>query len=138
VRERVEDQVHTGSGRRFAGVVGVGLAAALVLSAGAAAPAGANDGTDARAASSDTLTKFGYRGDVYGVKLVTDSVEALNLKDAHAQQLCTRAAGKVVEQQSAVSVPDNPLIRVSASSSRTAYAGPTRSATSASAAPSAR
>jgi hypothetical protein len=119
VRERVEDQVHTGSGRRFAGVVGVGLAAALVLSAGAAAPAGANDGTDARAASSDTLTKFGYRGDVYGVKLVTDSVEALNLKDAHAQQLCTRAAGKVVEQQSAVSVPDNPLIRVSASTSRT-------------------
>ena len=65
------------------------------------------------------ITGFGYRGDVYGVKLVTDSVEALNLKDAHAQQLCTRSVGHVVERQSAVSVPDNPLIHVSASTSRT-------------------
>jgi len=118
VHERVEDKVRVGRERRLAGVVGVGLAVSLVLSGGTA-PAGASDGADNRRASADALTAYGYRGDVYGVKLVTDSVEALNLKDAHAQQLCTRAAGKVVEQQSAVSVPDNPLIRVSASTSRT-------------------
>jgi hypothetical protein len=104
--------------RRLAAAVSLGLSAALALSTGAA-PAQAGGSADARAAASDQLTAFGYRGDVYGVKLVTDSVEALNLKDAHAQQLCTRSAGKVVEQQSVVSVPDNPLIRVSASTSRT-------------------
>ena len=104
--------------RRLAAAVGLGMSAALALSTGAA-PAQAGSSPDARATTADQLTAFGYRGDVYGVKLVTDSVEALNLKDAHAQQLCTRSAGKVVEQQSAVSVPDNPLIRVSASTSRT-------------------
>ncbi|GAB3021069.1 hypothetical protein GCM10011376_22330 [Nocardioides flavus (ex Wang et al. 2016)] len=113
----MDEQVRTGLRRGFAGAVGIGLAASLTLAAGMA-PAGASGGDDARAAA-DQLTKFGYRGDVYGVKLVTDSVEALNVKDAHAQQLCTRAADRVVEQQSAVSVPDNPLIRVSASTSRT-------------------
>ena len=102
--------------RRLAAAVSLGLSAALALSTGAG-PARAGGSADARAATSDQLTTFGYRGDVYGVKLVTDSVEALDLKDAHAQQLCTRSAGKVVEQQSVVSVPDNPLIRVSASTS---------------------
>ncbi|GAA5117726.1 hypothetical protein GCM10023339_29090 [Alloalcanivorax gelatiniphagus] len=106
--------------RRLSAAVAIGVGAALTLSTGLA-PAQATDGgtTHARAARAATLTDFGYRGDVYGVKLVTDSVEALNLKDAHAQQLCTRSVGKVTEQQSAVAVPDNPLIRVSASTSRT-------------------
>ncbi len=98
--------------RRLAATVTTGLVAGLALVAGPTAPARADD--DAK-----RLTDFGYRGDVYGVKLVTDSVEALDLKDAHAQQLCTRAVGQTVERQSAVSVPDNPLIRVSASTSRT-------------------
>ena len=40
------------------------------------------------------LTDFGYRADVYGVKLVTDNVEAFNVKDAHAQLRCTRAVGQ--------------------------------------------
>lgn len=104
--------------RRLSPVIGTGLSIGLALSAGLAAPAQAADRSEARAASA-ALTDFGYRGDVYGVKLVTDSVEALNLKDAHAQQLCTRAVGQVVERESAVSVPDNPLIHVSASTSRT-------------------
>jgi hypothetical protein len=102
--------------RRSAATTSVVIAAGLAL-ATLAAPTQAAGTMQARADS--RLTDFGYRGDVYGVKLVTDSVEALNLKDAHAQQLCTRAAGQVVEQQSAVSVPDNPLIHVSASTSRT-------------------
>ncbi|MFM6852427.1 MAG: choice-of-anchor P family protein [Terrabacter sp.] len=108
---------HTGRVRRAA-VIGTALGLGLAL-ATAAAPATAADGSVGRAAQADRLSDFGYRGDVYGVKLVTDSVEALNLKDAHAQQLCTRAVGKVVEAESAVSVPDNPLINFSASTSRT-------------------
>lgn len=102
--------------RRLAPAFGAALSIGLVLSAGLAVPVRADERAEARSAR---LTDFGYRGDVYGVKLVTDSVEALNLKDAHAQQLCTRAVGQVVERESAVSVPDNPLINVSASTSRT-------------------
>ena len=55
MQERVEDKVHAGFGRRLAGAAGVGLAVALVLSAGTT-PAGASDGTDARTATADTLT----------------------------------------------------------------------------------
>jgi hypothetical protein len=105
--------------RRLTTAISIGLSAGLVLGAGLATPAQAADDVDARAARGAELTDFGYRGDVYGVKLVTDSVEALNLKDAHAQQLCTRAVGQVVERASVVSTPDNPLINVSASTSRT-------------------
>ncbi len=104
--------------RHLATAVSLGLSAGLVLAAGLASPAMAGDRTDTRAARAP-LSDFGYRGDVYGVKLVTDSVESLNLKDAHAQQLCTRAVGHVVERESVASVPDNPLINVSASTSRT-------------------
>lgn len=107
--------------RRLTRAAAVTLAAALATTV-ANAPAVAGQpgaGADARAAKAEELTDFGYRGDVYGVKLVTDSVEALNLKDAHAQQLCTRSVGKVSEQRSVASVPDNPLIHVSASTSRT-------------------
>lgn len=103
--------------RATAAATSVVLAAGMALGATLAGPAQAAGGSQARA--QDQLTDFGYRGDVYGVKLVTDSVEALNLKDAHAQQLCTRSVGQVVERQSVVSVPDNPLIQVSASTSRT-------------------
>lgn len=104
--------------RRLSATIGASLSIGLVLSAGITAPAQADERAAARSARA-ALTDFGYRGDVYGVKLVTDSVEALNLKDAHAQQLCTRAIGQVVERESVASVPDNPLINVSASTSRT-------------------
>lgn len=112
------------TGRRHAGGASAGLAAgvATALLLVGTTPALAVDGAPtptSRTASAAGLSDFGYRGDVYGVKLVTDSVEALDLKDAHAQQLCTRAVGQVVERQSIASVPDNPLIRVSASTSRT-------------------
>jgi hypothetical protein len=110
---------HTSRRRTTRALVGA-LAGGLVAAVALAAPASAGErpGPDARK-DARQLTDFGYRGDVYGVKLVTDSVEALNLKDAHAQQLCTRAVGQVVERQSVVSTPDNPLINISASTSRT-------------------
>jgi hypothetical protein len=110
---------HTSRRRTTRALVGA-LAGGLVAAVALASPASAGErpGPDARK-DARQLTDFGYRGDVYGVKLVTDSVEALNLKDAHAQQLCTRAVGQVVERQSVVSTPDNPLINISASTSRT-------------------
>jgi hypothetical protein len=103
--------------RRIGAAIALGLSAGIALTGGSSAAVQA--ATTDRAAKGTQLSDFGYRGDVYGVKLVTDSVEALNLKDAHAQQLCTRAVGQVVEKSSIASVPDNPLIRVSASTSRT-------------------
>lgn len=73
----------------------------------------------ARAERAPALTDFGFRADAYGVKLVADNVEAFNVKDAHAQLRCTRAVGQSVQRSSAVSVPDNPLVHVAASTSRT-------------------
>ncbi len=105
--------MHDHTRRRLLAAVTTGLSTGLVLAGLAVAPA------QAREAEGQGLTDFGYRGDVYGVKLVTDGVEALDLKDAHAQQLCTRAVGQSVERESVLSVPDNPLINVSASTSRT-------------------
>lgn len=87
-----------------------------VTVAGGLAPASAAAGSERDA---PTLTNFGYRADVYGVKLVTDNVEAFNLKDAHAQLRCTRAIGQSAQKSSVLSVPDNPLINIAASSSRT-------------------
>ena len=71
------------------------LVGSVVLAGALIAPTQAAD--NGRASTAE-LSDFGYRGDVYGVKLVTDNVEALNLKDAHAQQLCTRSVGQVVER----------------------------------------
>lgn len=86
------------------------LTGALVVGPGA---------TAAEPRRAPALTDFGFRADVYGVKLVTDNVEAFDVKDAHAQLRCTRAVGQSVEKTSAVSVPGNPLIHVAASTSRT-------------------
>ena len=83
----------------------IAIAGSLVLAGALSAPAQAID--DQRRSSAQ-LTDFGYRGDVYGVKLVTDNVEAFNLKDAHAQLRCTRAIGQFVEQPSVLSRPGQP------------------------------
>jgi hypothetical protein len=100
------------------------LTSGLALSlATAAALAGALVATPAATAATPhrgpELTDFGFRSDVYGVKLVTDNVEAFDVKDAHAQLRCTRALNQSVTRSSAVSVPDNPLVHVAASTSRT-------------------
>ena len=93
----------------------VGLAVA-----GGLAPAGASAGSaTAQAQRPHASPTSAIRADVYGVKLVTDNVEAFNLKDAHAQLRCTRALGQSAQQTSVLSVPDNPLIHVAASTSRT-------------------
>ena len=68
-------QLGTQTQRRLVAAVSLGLSAALALSTGAA-PAQAGGSTDARAAKADQLTGFGYRGDVYGVNLVSMMVLA--------------------------------------------------------------
>lgn len=99
-------------------VLATSAAVALVSTGSLAALPAAGAGSPAERAA--TLSDFGYRADVYGVKLVTDNVEAFDVKDAHAQQRCTRAVGTTVQRQSAVTVPGNPLINASVSTSRTA------------------
>ncbi len=90
------------------------VATSALALAGGLAPAGA-----AAERQAPALSNFGYRADVYGVKLVTDNVEAFNVKDAHAQLRCTRAVGQSAQQSSALSVPNNPLVNIAASTSRT-------------------
>ncbi|WP_426245165.1 choice-of-anchor P family protein [Nocardioides sp. LHG3406-4] len=88
------------------------LATGLVLTGGAAqAKPKPGEGPD--------FTDLGFRADVYGAKLVTGGVEAFNVKDAHAQQRCTRRVNQTVTRKSVVAVPDNPLVNVSASTSTT-------------------
>ena len=97
--------------------ISLSLASALAVTlTGGLAPASATAGNERGA---PTLTNFGYRADAYGVKLVTDNVESFNLKDAHAQLRCTRAIGQSAQATSVLSVPDNPLINIAASTSRT-------------------
>ncbi|PUA80295.1 choice-of-anchor P family protein [Nocardioides currus] len=99
-------------------ISGLALSTTVTLSllAGTAGPAAAVASAER---SAPTLTDFGYRADVYAVKLVTDNVEAFNVKDAHAQLRCTRAIGQSAEKSSVLSVPDNPLVNIAASTSRT-------------------
>lgn len=95
----------------------VTCAAAL---AGVSSASGAPTKTPAGApAAKTTVTDYGFKANVYGTKLVQDNVEVRNLKDAYAQQPCTRVAGRDVVKSSALTTPDNPLIAVSGSTSRT-------------------
>jgi hypothetical protein len=96
-----------------------GLALSLATAAALAGALVATPATAAKPHRGPELTDFGFRSDVYGVKLVTDNVEAFDVKDAHAQLRCTRALNQSVTRSSAVSVPDNPLVHVAASTSRT-------------------
>jgi hypothetical protein len=93
--------------------------ASALVGALAIAPATTPAASAAKPHRGPELTDFGFRSDVYGVKLVTDNVEAFDVKDAHAQLRCTRALGQTVERTSALSVPGNPLVHVAASTSRT-------------------
>lgn len=104
--------------RKSTSSLALSLAATALAGTLVAAP-GAPAANAAKPQRGPDLTDFGYRADVYGVKLVTDNVEAFNVKDAHAQLRCTRAVGQSVRESSAVSVPGNPLVHVAASTSRT-------------------
>lgn len=90
-----------------------GLVGTLVMS-----PSATAEQASGSARSTPVHTNFGFKGDVYGSKLLVDGVEVRTVKDAYAQQRCTTIAGAdPVIKNSAASVPDNPLISVAATSS---------------------
>lgn len=89
-------------------VCGAGLAGALVI-VPPATSASPDSGRAER--SAPTVTNLGYKATVYGTKLLVDGVEVRNLKDAFAQQRCTRRVGLEEVANSVLSLPDNPLIQ---------------------------
>lgn len=97
------------------------LAAATICGAVTAAlatsPYAAADQARAKA---DPLTNFGMKGTAVGVKLVTNNVQTLTANDAVAPLRCTRLANRTPQPaRSILSTPENSLIDLSSSTSRT-------------------
>jgi hypothetical protein len=97
------------------------FAAALAGGVAANAPAVAKQGHAAKAGG---ITKFGYKSNVFGTKVVVNGVELRNLKDALAVQKCTRMLRGEVVKGSALSTDNvlpigNDLIHISPSTSKT-------------------
>lgn len=102
----------TSSLRRAVATVSVcaaGLAGALATTPAAdAAHQSARAGS--RDASAPVKTDLGYKGTVYGTKLLLDGVEVRNAKTAFAQQRCTRYAGREVTKGAEISNLGIPLV----------------------------
>ena len=99
------------------------LAAAAVCTAAlsgvtAVAPADASAGSGHRARG-PVLTDLGYKAMAWGTRVVVDGVDVRSLRDAMAVQRCTRLAGVPQVRSSAVSLPDNPLVKAAAATSAT-------------------
>lgn len=91
-----------------------GICAAVAVTTAAAPPAAGQAAAQAR-----EKTNFGFKGTAVGVKLFVNNVQALTTKDAVAPLRCTRMAGRNVRQVSTLSTPDNPLVKLSSSTSET-------------------
>lgn len=91
-----------------------GICAAMAVTTAAAPPAAGQAAAQAR-----EKTNFGFKGTAVGVKLFVNNVQALTTKDAVAPLRCTRMAGRNVRQVSTLSTPDNPLVKLSSSTSET-------------------
>lgn len=95
------------------------LAAGLVGALAMSPSANAGEASSS-ARSAPVHTNFAFRGDVFGSRLLVEGVEVINARDAYAQQRCTTVlGGEPVIADSQASVPDNPLINVAATTSRT-------------------
>jgi hypothetical protein len=70
-------------------------------------------------ANARKVSNFGYKGTAVGAKLTTGNVQTLSAKDAVAPLRCTRMTGRDVQQSSLLTAPENSLIQLSASDSRT-------------------
>jgi len=104
--------------------VAVSAVCAAALAGGVASNATAVAGTSHGAAKAGGITKFGYKANVFGTKVVVNGVELRNLKDALAVQKCTRQLRGETVKGSALQTGDvlpiaNDLIRISPSTSRT-------------------
>ncbi|WP_435742199.1 hypothetical protein [Nocardioides sp. SYSU DS0663] len=90
-------------------VSAVGMAGALVATPTATAdPAPQPSARANQLTSSGKLerTGFAYKADVFGTKVLLGGVELRGLKDGYAQQRCTALAGRSVNRESIVSIPD--------------------------------
>lgn len=105
-------------------LVAVSAVCAATLAGGAATTAAAVAGPGHSAAKAGGITKFGYKANVFGTKVVVNGVELRNLKDALAVQKCTRQLRGETVKGSALSTDNllpigNDLIRISPSTSKT-------------------
>lgn len=67
-----------------------------------------------------TLADYGMKGTAEGVKLYVNDVQDKSMKDAVAPLRCTRKIGRTSEATSVLSAPENSLIQLSGTTSRTA------------------
>lgn len=96
--------------------------AATTICAAIAAPLAAGPIASAeqgRAGNGHRISGFGYKGTAVGAKLVTGNVQTLSAKDAVAPLRCTRMTGRNIQESSLLSAPENSLITLSASVSKT-------------------
>lgn len=93
--------------------------ASLALAATMTAMPSATAGKAAPAAKGAQFAAYGMKGTAEGVKLYVNDVQAKSLKDAVAPLRCTRKIGRESEATSVLSAPENSLIQLSASTSRT-------------------
>lgn len=101
---------------RFARSVAIAAACAAGLAAShTSAPALA---ADTSPSSQPSVTRFAYKANIFGTKLLLNNVEVRTLRDASLQTPCTRKVGVSEIQDSIGSLPiENDLIKVAASSS---------------------
>ncbi|WP_372727662.1 hypothetical protein [Nocardioides sp.] len=65
------------------------------------------------------MTNYGYKGTAVGAKLYVNNAQVLSAKDAVAPLRCTRMAGRTSQDRSVLSTPENSLISLSTSTSKT-------------------
>jgi hypothetical protein len=108
--------------RNLRKAVAVSAVCAVALAGGVASNASAGAEPGHRAAKAGGITKFGYKANVFGTKVVVNGVDLRTVKDALAVQKCTRQLrGETVKGSALGSVLpiDNDLIRISPSTSKT-------------------
>lgn len=97
-------------------------AAAVCATALAGGLSGAPAQAENDAGAGSTISRFGYKSNVFGTKVLVDNVELRNLKDAFAQLKCTRRTNVDIVKHSKVSTAelpiDNDLVHISPSTSR--------------------
>lgn len=98
------------------------LAATTVTAAFAATMAASPTAVAGQASPSAKAAQFanyGFKGTAEGVKLYVNDVQAKSLSDAVAPLRCTRKIGRLSEATSVLTAPENSLIALSGSTSRT-------------------
>ena len=110
--------------RNLRKAVAVSAVCAAALAGGLASHASAVAKPGHSAAKAGGITKFGYKANVFGTKVVVNGVELRNLKDALAVQKCTRQLRGETVKGSALGTDSvlpigNDLIRISPSTSKT-------------------